>query len=155
LNRVELAEPPDTRSSLSLPLLLLNFKASSNEGLGLLNFSLDWQYIGSQYTSLPLKQQANSWVGLVIAYVACIVLYYKNVWDAKSLPILSSAIFDASGKSFNQTLVFPTGTHELYSDALQVTGTPRLTSSLVWSYAFTNAAIGAMIVHTLIFWRKE
>ncbi|CRK24855.1 hypothetical protein BN1708_014047 [Verticillium longisporum] len=34
---------------------------SSNEGQGLFNFSLDWQYITSRYMSLPLLQQANSW----------------------------------------------------------------------------------------------
>lgn len=36
--------------------------ASSNEGLGLLNFGFDWQYIQSSYLSLPLKQQLNSWI---------------------------------------------------------------------------------------------
>ncbi|CAI4213551.1 unnamed protein product [Parascedosporium putredinis] len=38
---------------------------SSNEGQGLFNFSLDWQYITSRYMSLPLLQQANSWAGIV------------------------------------------------------------------------------------------
>jgi hypothetical protein len=31
--------------------------AWANEGLGLLNFSFDWQYIGSYYVSVPLIQQ--------------------------------------------------------------------------------------------------
>lgn len=49
--------------------------ASSNEGMGLLNFSLDWQYIQSLYISLPLKQQINSWIGYAIFYVVMAGLY--------------------------------------------------------------------------------
>ncbi|PNY27010.1 Oligopeptide transporter 4 [Tolypocladium capitatum] len=44
--------------------------ASSNEGLGLLNFSFDWPYIQSTYLSLPFKQQLNSWTGYVVRYAA-------------------------------------------------------------------------------------
>jgi hypothetical protein len=31
--------------------------SNANEGLGLLNFSFDWQYLGSYYLSVPLIQQ--------------------------------------------------------------------------------------------------
>jgi hypothetical protein len=40
--------------------------ASSNEGMRLLNFSFDWQYIQSTHLSLPFKQQVNTWIGYVI-----------------------------------------------------------------------------------------
>lgn len=136
-------------------LVFLLSQASSNEGLGLLNFSLDWQYITSAYTSFPLKQQVNSWIGLAIAYVACIGLYYNNVWGAKDLPILSSSLFNSTGHKFNQSAIFTPGTQVLNIDALKVTGTPRLTATLIWSYGFANAAIGALIVHTLIYYSKE
>ena len=33
---------------------------NANEGLGLLNFSFDWQYIGSNYMSYPLLQQGEN-----------------------------------------------------------------------------------------------
>lgn len=64
--------------------------ANSNEGVGLLNFSLDWQYITSAATSLPLKHQANSWVGLAAMYPLFVGLYYANAWGSKreSLPAL-------------------------------------------------------------------
>jgi hypothetical protein len=45
--------------------------ASPNQGLGILNFGLDWQYIQSQFLSLPLKQQINSWIGYVISTLPC------------------------------------------------------------------------------------
>lgn len=36
--------------------------ASSNEGMSLFNFGLDWQYIQSTCLSLQFKQQVNSWI---------------------------------------------------------------------------------------------
>lgn len=34
--------------------------ANSNEGLGVLEFSFDWQYLGSYYMSVPLIQQGQA-----------------------------------------------------------------------------------------------
>ena len=73
--------------------------ADSNEGLGLFSLSFDWQYIGSgsvssagdvpthadhtviRYMSLPMIQQANSWIGFLVAYIAIPVIYYSNTWN--------------------------------------------------------------------------
>lgn len=55
--------------------------ADGNEGLGFMNFSFDWQYITSTSMSYPLIQQANSWVGLAICYVAVMGIYYSNLWN--------------------------------------------------------------------------
>lgn len=129
--------------------------ASSNEGLGIFNFSFDWQYIGSEYMSLPLKQQVNSWIGLLICYIVCICVFYENVWGAQDLPILSSALFTQTGQKFNQSLIFPNGTLTLDLAALEVTGPPRITSTLVWSYSAFNAAVGALFTHMLLFYRIE
>ena len=71
--------------------------ASSNEGMGLLNFGLDWQYIQSTYLSLPLKQQINSWIGYAIWYVAMLGLYYSNAWSAKTFPFMSTSLFVSNG----------------------------------------------------------
>ena len=73
--------------------------ANSNEGLGLFSLGFDWQYITSalvpsaddnpihaddtfdRYMSLPLIQQANSWVGLFFCYIAIPAIYYSNTWN--------------------------------------------------------------------------
>jgi hypothetical protein len=75
--------------------------SNANEGLGLFNFSFDWQYLGSYYLSVPLIQQgvclslmyisnicltqmsltANSWVGIVLCYIAISAIYYSNTWN--------------------------------------------------------------------------
>lgn len=75
--------------------------ASSNEGMGLLNFSLDWQYIQSTYLSLPLKQQLNTWIGYVIWYAVMLGLYYGNAWDAKKFPFMSTSLFHSNGTKFS------------------------------------------------------
>lgn len=60
-------------------------QVGSNEGTGLLNLGLDWQYITSTCMSLPLKQQVNSWVGLAIFWIAMPAVYYTNAWSAKTI----------------------------------------------------------------------
>ncbi|CAO1612567.1 unnamed protein product [Parajaminaea phylloscopi] len=126
--------------------------ASSNEGLGVLNFSLDWQYITSTYLSLPLKQQVNSWIGVVIGYIAMSALYYGDVWNAKTFPFMSTALFTESGSRFKQLSIMKTGTFEIDREKLAAVGTPRLTASTLWNYFGQNLAIGAMITHVLIFY---
>ncbi|KAI8263477.1 Oligopeptide transporter 5 [Colletotrichum sp. SAR 10_77] len=125
---------------------------SSNEGQGILNFSLDWQYITSRYMSLPLLQQANSWVGIVLSYIMCFSLYYGGAWGAKKFPFMSTAMFDAkTGKVYNQTAVFGQNAI-LDTEALEIYGLPRLTASNVWANMAAMAAIGALITHISLFY---
>lgn len=38
--------------------------------------------------SLPLIQQANSWIGLFVGYIAIMAIYYSNTWNASmTLPV--------------------------------------------------------------------
>ncbi|KAL2843107.1 OPT oligopeptide transporter protein-domain-containing protein [Aspergillus pseudoustus] len=128
--------------------------ASSNEGLGLLNFSLDWQYIQSTFLSLPFKQQVNSWIGYVIFYIMMSALYYGNAWNAKTFPFMSSSLFLSNGDKFTpDSVTNPSGTIDY--GKLSAIGLPHLTSSTVWGYLTQNLAIGALITHVLIFYRKD
>ncbi|KAL4757804.1 OPT family oligopeptide transporter [Aspergillus foveolatus] len=128
--------------------------ASSNEGMGLLNFSLDWQYIQSTYLSLPLKQQVNSWIGYAIFYVVMAALYYGNAWDTKSFPFMSTSLFHSNGTTFSPNSVINSQGTIDYTKLEQV-GLPSLTSSTVWGYLTQNLAIGALISHVLIFYWKD
>ena len=49
-----------------------------NEGMRLLNFSVDWQYIGSGSHVMPMKYQVNCLIGLIICYVSITAVYYGN-----------------------------------------------------------------------------
>lgn len=127
--------------------------ASNNEGLGLFSICLDWQYIQSVQSSLPLIQQANSWIGLAICYVVFIALYYGNAFGARDLPFLSTRLLNADGESYPVTSVFVNGI--LDEQALKETGLPRLTATYAWAMIAGNAAIGALIMHCLLFWRQD
>jgi OPT family oligopeptide transporter len=127
---------------------------SSNEGMGLLNFSFDWQYIQSLYLSLPFKQQINTWIGYIIWYPAMLGLYYSNAWNAKDFPFMSTSLFSSNGTTFATTSILDDkGTID--DTKLEAVGIPHLTSSTVWGYFTQNLAIGALISHVLIFYSKD
>ncbi|KAL9624316.1 MAG: hypothetical protein Q9160_001563 [Pyrenula sp. 1 TL-2023] len=128
--------------------------ASANEGLGLFNFGLDWQYIQSTYLSLPFKQQVNTWIGYAIWYIVTLGLYYGNVWNAQNLPFMSSSLFQSNGKRFSTTsIVDNKGIMDL--SKVKKVGVPYLTSSTVWGYLTQNMAVGALISHVFIFYSKD
>ncbi|KAF6807186.1 peptide transporter mtd1 [Colletotrichum musicola] len=128
--------------------------ASSNEGMGLLNFSLDWQYIQSTYLSLPIKQQLNSWIGYAIWYVAMPALFYSNTWGAKTFPFMSTALFASNGTRWSTTAVL-NDRGVIDYDKLDQVGLPYMTSSTVWGYLTSSMAIGALITHVIIFYGKD
>lgn len=128
--------------------------ASSNEGMGLFNFGLDWQYIQSTYLSLPFKQQVNSWIGYMIWYAAMLGLFYNNAWDAKKFPFMSTSLFLGNGTQFSTgSIINKQGTIDF--DKLKDIGLPSLTSGTVWGYFTANLAIGALITHVIIFYGKD
>ncbi|KAI1336702.1 OPT oligopeptide transporter protein-domain-containing protein [Xylariaceae sp. FL0016] len=125
----------------------------NNEGLGLFNFSFDWQYITSFNTSLPLKLQANSAAGYFVCYLVMLAIYYSNAWNSKALPFMSTSLRTADGGVYPSDEVFTNGI--LDHDALAKFGLPRLTGTFAYSLFMANAAIGALFVHCFVFWGKD
>ncbi|EPQ56339.1 oligopeptide transporter [Gloeophyllum trabeum ATCC 11539] len=125
--------------------------ANANEGLGLLSLSFDWQYIGANFMSWPLTQQANSWVGIALCYIIFIAIYYSNTWNSLSFPIISTSLFAPNGSVWHQSAVFGT-TFQLNQTALDEVGLPNLTGSTAWYYLTSNLAIGGLIAHCVCFW---
>ncbi|KAI0705191.1 oligopeptide transporter [Cytidiella melzeri] len=122
-----------------------------NEGLGFFSFGFDWQYITSGAMSLPLLQQANSWVGIGLCYVVVMGIYYSDAWNSLAFPMLSTSLFAQNGTRYPQKAVFgPTFT--LNETALQEIGLPALTGSNAWANLTQNLAIGALVAHTVLFW---
>ncbi|THH01076.1 hypothetical protein EW026_g1569 [Hermanssonia centrifuga] len=122
-----------------------------NEGLGMFALSFDWQYITSLPLSFPLVQQANSWVGIIICYVALMGIYYSNLWNSLAFPMLSTSLFSSNGSLYDQLAVFG-NTFQLNQTALNEIGLPALTGSNAWSSLTQNLAIGGLIAHCVLFW---
>ncbi|KAK7736156.1 hypothetical protein SLS53_007184 [Cytospora paraplurivora] len=122
----------------------------NNEGLGLFSISLDWQYITSSNTSLPLNLQVHAAVGYFICFLAMLGIYYNNVWEARSLPFMSTSLKMDNGSSYPITSVFNGGI--LNETRLYEYGIPRLTGTFAFAMFMANMAIGALIAHCIVFW---
>ncbi|MCO5588277.1 hypothetical protein L7F22_042232 [Adiantum nelumboides] len=132
--------------------LLTNIFGGSvaNEGLGLFSVCFDWQYIQSFQTSLPLIQQANSWIGLFFCYIIFAALYYGNAFGARDLPFLSTSLWTEAGTKYPSTKVFINGV--LDKTALAKYGPPRLTATYAFGMFVGNMSVGGLIAHVFFFW---
>ncbi|KAF1934879.1 OPT superfamily oligopeptide transporter [Clathrospora elynae] len=124
--------------------------ATNNEGLGWFSLSLDWQYITSFQSSLPLKFQLHQTAGLIVCFFVMLSIYYGNAWDSKSLPFMSTRLLTQDGKKYPSAKVFVNGI--LDKSALAEYGLPRLTGTFAYAMFMANAAIGALIAHIILFW---
>ncbi|KAH7073877.1 OPT oligopeptide transporter protein-domain-containing protein [Paraphoma chrysanthemicola] len=124
--------------------------ATNNEGLGWFSISLDWQYITSFQTSLPLKLQLHQTAGLVVCMFVMLGIYYGNAWNAKSLPFMSTRLLTPEGKRYPSASVFVNGV--LDHSALAKYGAPVLTGTFAYAMFMANAAIGALLTHIVVFW---
>ncbi|KAH4840924.1 hypothetical protein HBI88_155800 [Parastagonospora nodorum] len=124
--------------------------ATNNEGLGLFTLSLDWQYITSFQSSLPLKLQLHQTFGFGVCFIVMLAIYYGNAWDSKSLPFMSTRLLTQDGKRYPSASVFIDGV--LDKTALAKYGLPRLTGTFAYAMFMANAAIGALIAHIALFW---
>ncbi|PWY67927.1 OPT oligopeptide transporter [Aspergillus heteromorphus CBS 117.55] len=127
--------------------------ASNNEGMGLFSLSFDWQYITSFQTSLPLNLQVHQGLGFVACFIAMAGIYYGNGWNSRSLPFMSTDLLMANGTTYPVTDVFPGGV--LDKAALAEYGLPKLTGTFAFSMFMANAAIGALIMHCILFWGSD
>ncbi|OJJ48593.1 hypothetical protein ASPZODRAFT_61713 [Penicilliopsis zonata CBS 506.65] len=127
--------------------------ASNNEGMGLFSLSFDWQYITSFQTSLPLKFQLHQAIGFAVCFIAMASIYYGNGWNSKSLPFMSTELLMANGTAYPVTDVFPDGV--LDKAALAEYGLPKLTGTFAFAMFMANAAIGALVLHCILFWGKD
>ncbi|KAL5115216.1 hypothetical protein ACEQ8H_006890 [Pleosporales sp. CAS-2024a] len=122
----------------------------NNEGLGLFSLSLDWQYITSFQTALPLKLQLHQTLGLGVCFIVMLAIYYGDVWGAKALPFMSTRLRTESGKNYPSAKVFVNGV--LDKSALAKYGVPKLTGTFAYAMFMANAAIGALFAHIILFW---
>lgn len=81
---------------------------SGNYGYGILDFTLDWNYINGTLRSMytPFWASMNQFAGIFFAvWIFYPILYYTNVLGAKNFEAMSSATFDAEGNEYNVSRV--------------------------------------------------
>ncbi len=64
----------------------------------------------------------NTFIGFsILVWIVTPIFYYSNIWEAKTMPILSNRIFDNNGQFYNITKVLNKNLH-LNETAYQVYG---------------------------------
>lgn len=106
--------------------------------------------ITSSNTSLPLNLQVHAAVGYFICFLAMLGIYYNNVWEARSLPFMSTSLKMDNGSTYPITSVFDGGI--LNETRLHEHGIPRITGTFAFAMFMANMAIGALIAHCIVFW---
>ncbi|CAD0048357.1 unnamed protein product, partial [Aureobasidium pullulans] len=121
--------------------------ASGNEGLGILSFCFDWQYVASLGSPLwlPLETMTNNLIG----YIGCVILfmglYYGNLWRAQD-----NGTYYAE---YNQTLIL-NSKMEIDQTLLDTVGPPYLTATYIGYLITSNMGFTATFVHMLL-WNYE
>jgi len=119
-------------------------------GLGLFPMTFDWAqiaYIGSPLLT-PWWAAANVVGGLVLVmWIIAPIMYYRNVLFSAHLPILSSAVFDNTGKPYDVSKIL---TADFLFDKVAYENYSRvyLPITYVLSYGVQFAALTALITHT-------
>ncbi|THY02860.1 OPT superfamily oligopeptide transporter [Aureobasidium pullulans] len=134
--------------------------ASGNEGLGILSFCFDWQYVASLGSPLwlPLETLTNNLIG----YIGCVILfmglYYGNLWRAQDFPFLAQVLFTGESNGtyyaeYNQTLIL-NSKMEIDQTLLDTVGPPYLTATYIGYLITSNMGFTATFVHMLL-WNYE
>ncbi|KAF8055167.1 peptide transporter MTD1 [Lyophyllum atratum] len=133
--------------------------AAGNEGLGAFALCLDWNYVGSGGGSLgalftPISTQLSLYSGTAICMIAFCACYAMNVWNGQSFPFLSQTLFYENGTRYNQLAILDEN-FKLDPAKLALAGLPWFASSQVLAKIGANLAIGATIMHVIIWYGKD
>ncbi|CAG8491960.1 2461_t:CDS:10 [Ambispora leptoticha] len=130
---------------------------SGYHGVGILNFSLDWNTVG-QWGPLftPWFASVNFYVGVVLsAWIITPLLYYYNVLEAKNFPFNSPHSFDKNGDRYNQTAIIDQQTGSLNITAYEEVGPIYLSASFANTYFWSFVGFTATVSHVALFYGEE
>ncbi|CAG8477442.1 7851_t:CDS:10 [Funneliformis caledonium] len=150
-------------TSISILCLMVPFNSdivrfgSGYHGLGILNFSLDWNAVGQPgplYT--PWWAQVNWYAGVIIgSWIIAPILYYNDVWMAKTFPFLATYSLDKDGIRYNQTAIIDSYTGSLNETAYKEYGPAYLSVTFAAGYFYSFISFSAAISHVALFYGDE
>ncbi|CAG8704106.1 20645_t:CDS:10 [Gigaspora margarita] len=130
---------------------------SGYHGVGILNFSLDWNAIGQPgplYT--PWWAQVNWYVGVIVgAWIIAPILYYNDFWMAKKFPLLATYSLNKDGERYNQSAIIDFNTGSLNETAYKEYGPVYLSVTFTVGYFYSFIAFTAAITHVILFYGDE
>lgn len=126
-------------------------------GLGIGAIGLDWStissYLGSPLAS-PWFATANIAAGFVfIMYIITPIVYWSNLYHAKTFPIFSDGLFTSSGQVYNISSIIDSDFH-LDVQAYEKNGPLYLSAFFAVTYGVGFASLTAIITHVAFFHGK-
>ncbi|KAJ1733963.1 hypothetical protein LPJ72_002598 [Coemansia sp. Benny D160-2] len=120
-------------------------------GVGMLNFTLDWSYISSSYTQSPIAipwiYACNVFAGFVLVmWIATPVGYYMNTWNTQLMPMYTAALYQTNGSMFDIDQVM-TPDKMLDIEKYASYGPLRMTFTYAMTYGLSFAAITNLLVY--------
>ncbi|PIA13653.1 OPT superfamily oligopeptide transporter [Coemansia reversa NRRL 1564] len=125
--------------------IIANQLGDAFNGVGMLNFSLDWSYISSAYTQSPIAipwvYACNVFAGFVIImWIAAPIGYYTNTWNTQLMPIYSASVYTENGTVFDIEQVM-TPNRMLDVDKYESYGPLRMTFAFAMTYGLGFAGL--------------
>lgn len=131
----------------------LRVLSSGYRGLGLLNFSFDWNAIGASGPLFtPWWANVNFFVGIAgMMYIVMPLLYFNNFWSAQSFPTpIGSGLFNSTYQPFDVHSVLNPVDKTLDLTAWQSKKPLVLTPYFALAYGLSFAVLTSMITHVAL-----
>ena len=131
---------------------------SGTYGFGILNISLDWNYINNslfQPMYTPLWSMMNQSAGIIFAcWFLYPILYYSNFLNAKTFPAMNSDVWDEQGNAYNISRII-TADYSLNQTALDNYSKPYWGVSYVFYFFWGFAASTGAMTYAALWYGKD
>ncbi|KZV69639.1 OPT superfamily oligopeptide transporter [Peniophora sp. CONT] len=116
--------------------------------------TFDWNLFGGSGLYLPTFAVVNQTIGIFIAAMMILAVWFTNTWNTAFLPINSNDTFDNTGASYNVTAILDASgnfNEELYQSYSQPFFTAGYIVYNIWAFASYTAAFS----YVFLFYRKD
>ncbi|EPS62495.1 hypothetical protein M569_12295, partial [Genlisea aurea] len=131
---------------------------SGLHGLGIGAIGLDWSSISS-YLGSPLASPWFATANIAFGYFVCMyvitpLMYWLDIYNAKTFPIFSDGMFTSEGQKYNISAIVD-GNFHIDLQAYDRVGPLHLSTFFATTYGFSFACLTATIVHVFLFHGRE
>ncbi|KAJ2086761.1 hypothetical protein IW140_005455 [Coemansia sp. RSA 1813] len=128
-------------------------------GVGMLNFTLDWSYISSAYTlspiAIPWVYACNVFAGFVIImWIATPIGYYKNTFGTQNMPMYTATLYQTNGSVFDINQVM-TPEKTLDPASYDSYGPLRMTYTFAMTYGLGFAGLLNLLTYVALYYGKD
>ncbi|CAE6479445.1 unnamed protein product [Rhizoctonia solani] len=136
--------------------LIVNALFGYQHGLGMGFITFDWAMVAYNGSPLvtPFWAELNVFGALVLVYwIIAPILYYKNVFFSKYMPISSRDSFDRWGQDYQALRVIKDGEFDI--EAYKAYSPLYISMTFSLSYGLSFGALTSTVVHTWLWYRHD